>query len=676
MKVLFSQLQKYLPDLKATPDEVGKVFTMIGYMQDGDFEIINFDGKEDYFIDLEVRQNRADCFSVQGLARELSAYYNIPLVLPLQQVLNERREGENNLPIQIKNPEKVKRVMAVKMKIKDLKRTPVLIKKYLDLYKINTVNTIVDLTNYVMLETGHPSHAFDAGISGDNLTWELNPGYKKMTSLDGTEIDLTDDALIISNGQAPLALAGIVGGKIAAMTEESEFVIIEMAVYDGGLIRKNSRGMKVMTEASSRLEKFMDPESVEESFGYLINLIKQHCDVEIISPVFEKYPGKEEKNVITVDLDKVSELAGMEISHKESFDYLSRLGFEFITLPVNLQDDQDEKLENATVDSGTSGIIQVKRPINRLDIEQEEDVVEEIIRMKGYDKVPTEIVNNYYTKDVTPTYITLIEEITTQLVSQGWDEVLSLTLVDETKNAQAYYGDTEAIRVENTINEEFPILRQSVAVSIFGQIEQLKKQMVPDINIFEIGKVFGKRNGLIEEYYSLGIARGDSDLNKLQISVESVLRKSGLNYVKYEKSENTPQTAHRNSFYKILVYSNASWIEIGHLYISNKFLVPEVSFAELNVSLLDELTKNLSNNDTVALTQKLVSLDTNFTEKSKQELVEEISEKLARISESVWKWEIVDEFEEGDMTKYTVRVYYVGLGDQEAKELNDKLVSY
>lgn len=238
MKVLYSQLQRYLPDLKADPKEVSQAFTIIGYMLDKFFEV-EYQGKKDYLLDLEVRQNRADCFGVMGLVRELSAYYNIEVKLP-EEFNPEFNSNASEQPnIEVRATDSVKRLMAVKFGNVKIEESPAWLKDYLAFYDINSINTLVDLTNYVMIETSHPSHAFDWDlIEGGKLVWEINPIFKKMTTLDNVSVDLTPDTLLITNEVEPLAIAGVKGGKSSAIHSETKNVLLEMAVYDGGLIRR------------------------------------------------------------------------------------------------------------------------------------------------------------------------------------------------------------------------------------------------------------------------------------------------------------------------------------------------------------------------------------------------------------------------------------------------------
>ena len=650
MKVLYSQLKKYLPDLKADAKEVAAAYTLTGFMIDKMLDV-EFDGKKDYLLDLEVRQNRADAFGVIGLARELSAFYNIPLKKP---VYPEVESSGKKLPIEVLATKAVKRVMAVEITDLKISQSPKWLKDYLALYEINSINNLVDITNYVMLETGHANHAFDVDKVGEKLVWEINPKkYKKITTLNGEEIELSDEALVVSDGKRPLALC-LVGGKDDAVDNNTKNIIVEVAVYDGGLVRRNSRQMKIMTEAGSRLEKFMDPDSVPDALNMLVAMIKEYCGGETSSEVYDNYPKKTEKKAIEVNLDKVQQVAGIEISYEESKTYLKRLEFEIIE------------------DNGN--IIKVLKPVNRLDIEGEQDVFEEIIRLKGFNLIPADNLTVIATKEITPSYVVLMENIQYFLVNNGLDEVRSWVLVDEKKNKNANFGNWKEIRVTNSINEEVPYLRQSIAVSLFGQIETYKKNNIPFIKLFEVGKIFGKtgKGNTYEDYSeinSLGIAFEGNDINELKLTVEKMLRSFGLDDILYKLPKTIPLTAHPKTIWDI--YINET--KIGIIYLSNTNLVMEAIVSEIDLDIIDKLIIKTKLKSTFEVSQKIVELDTNVNLKETEDINSYLVSLLSKYKDSIWSWEITDKYKNNETIKYTVRIYYVNMSDQDAKKLHTEI---
>lgn len=649
MKVLYSELKKYLPDLKADAKEVTQVFTITGFMIDKFFDV-EVDGKKDFLLDLEVRQNRADSYGVLGLARELSAYYNIPL--KKDDVSLDLASQSYELPIEVKTDKETKRLLAIKISDLTVSDSPNWLKEYLAQYDINSINNLVDLTNYVMLLTGHPSHAFDTDLMGsDKLVWEMNNGkYKKFKTLSGEELDIANDAIVISDGAKPLSLS-MIGGSDVAINANTKNIILETAVYEGGVVRKNGRQMRVVTEAGSRLEKYLDPESIPYAFDLLVNLILENCGGKISSKLFESYLVKTPEIIIDVDLDKVQQVAGIEISYEDSINYLTRLGFEIIE--TNLPK------------------VKVKRPIDRLDIELEEDVFEEIIRLKGFNNIPKDSLSLPVVKDITPARIKLSKRITDSLAKNGFDEVRSWILVSDNINNLSNYQSWQEIKVTNSINEEVSNLRQTISASLIGQASEMKKNNITDITIFEIGKVFGKFENYSEEEH-LGLLCANEDINYLKKTLETILRLEGISKIYYKDSEFKPGSAHPKACWDIFTDDQ----KIGIIYSSNKNKVQESSIAEVNLTKLDEILSKLENAKPVQeITQKIVELDTNLVLDSGKNLEEEVHKLIKDESNNVWNFKVIDQFTKDNSTKYTVRVAYMHLTDPEAKELHRKIFS-
>lgn len=647
MKVLYSELKKYLPDLKADAKEVSQVFTITGFMIDKFFEV-EVNGQKDFLLDLEVRQNRADSFGVLGLARELSAYYNIPLKKEESSIDVSNQNYE--LPIEVKTDKETKRLLAIKISDLKVSDSPNWLKEYLAQYDINSINNLVDLTNYIMLLTGHPSHAFDIDLMGtDKLVWEMNNGkYKNFKTLSGEELDVASDAIVISDGVKPLSLS-MIGGAEVAINSNTKNIILEIAVYEGGVVRKNGRQMRVVTEAGSRLEKYLDPESIPYAFNLLVNLILENCGGKISSKLFESYIVKTPEIIIDVDLDKVQQVAGISIPHEDSINYLTRLGFEIIE--TNLP------------------IVKVKRPIDRLDIELEEDVFEEIMRLKGFNNIPKDSLVLPVFKDITPARIKLSKRITESLSKNGFDEVRSWILVSDNINNLSNYQSWKEIKVTNSINEEVSNLRQTISASLIGQAYEMKKNNILDITIFEIGKVFGKLSDYSEEEH-LGLLSANGDINDLKKTLETILRLEGISKIYYKDSEFKPGSAHPKACWDIYAEDQ----KIGVIYTSNKNKVQESNISEVNLTKLDEILSKLESAKPVQeITQKIVELDTNLVLDSTKNLEQEVQDLIKNESENIWNFKVIDQFTKDNSTKYTVRVAYMHLTDPEAKELHRKI---
>lgn len=664
MIVIYSSLKRYLPTLNASAKEISEVFTLTGFMLDK-LRDIKYLNNDDYLIDLEVRQNRADSLGVIGLARELSSYYNISLNMPGPFNINySSNQSLGDLPISIKAKDDVKRVKALKLSNINISESPDWLKEYLSFYDIKSINNLVDLTNYVMIETGIPSHAFDLDLVGnENLTWEINNQSRDFTTLSGEVVKLKGGELIISDGNTPLSLS-MVGGKNVAINQNTKEIILEMGIYNNGLIRRNSRDLKIITEASTRLEKFLDTQTIDYAFDMLVSLLIQHCNASISSNVFDEYIQKPTNLEILVDLDKLQRIAGIEIKYHESIDYLTRLGFEIL----------DTQLPK----------VLVKSPTFRTDISLEEDIFEEVIRLKGFNNLDTSKLNVNVVKDITPLHLNIIEKLEDLLVSNGFDEIRSWVLVDEenVKLTSVNNSLDNAAKVTNSINEEVPFLRTALSFNLIKQYDNYVKHNISDINIFEIGKVFGKdlnssNTDILNkyfEYYSLGILKQSSNINDLKMVLEKLFRSIGLTNVSFTSKNNINEVitlASLNNFYEI----NINDTLVGLIFLVNPKIRKGLVLCELNIDVLSSLILNNSYlKPVVELEKRIIELDTNIVLDSRVDINKYINDVInSKLNDNVFKYSVIDSFPLEDKVKHTVRISYLNLSDSEAKELHSRV---
>ena len=486
MKLIYSHLKKFLPNLNIEPHQLRDDLTMIGHFTNFYEEIDN-----EIVFDLDIKVNRGDCLGYYGLARDLSVFYNIELK---QLNLNlPKQESKYQLPINIKT-NKVKRVMAVKLSNLKNSTSPEWLKTFLKCHGAKSINTIVDLTNYIMFLYGIPNHAFDTAKSTDNLIWEINSKFKKFTSLDGSKLNLNNDILMINNPNQALSLS-FWGGEACAISQNTQEIIIEVAVYDRTLVRQNSRQLKSVTEASVRLEKDLDEELIPIAFNHLTNLILENCKGQITSQVFDYYPQKIDLPKINFDFNQPSLISGIEIPIDFTSDCFKRLGClinnNFITPPSI-----------------------------RKDISIEADLIEEAVRFWGYQKIPINKALPFKTlEDITPKEIYLIENLKDQLINLGYDEILSWPLVTNSNDPKT------VITTQNSINSEAIYLRQSLTQSLIKQLDQYQRFKLPNPQFFEIGKIFYKEGDHFLEKNSLALYHHDSkqlisDLQTLNLKAE------------------------------------------------------------------------------------------------------------------------------------------------------------
>jgi len=651
MKILYSQLKQFVPGLKATPKQIGEKFTMAGLMTASLKKVIYL-GRSDFLFDLEVRQNRVDCLSVWGLAREVAAYYGLKVKLPTVKI---KVFAKSDSGIKVRIPKKVIRALAININNVRNEKSPTWLKELMGFYDINPINLLVDLSNYVMILTGFSSHILDRDKMSGSLAWKMNDGFKTITTLDGTLINLRGDEIILADDKNILGLAGMVGGQIAAIQEETKNITIEMAIYDRVLVRRNSRSLKVFTEASNRLEKDQDSNGLDFAMNLLLSLILEKTGGRISSKLFSYYPKKIVRPKIDFNPVSPSVFAGVKISGTQALNILKRLDFQVVKKSVSLW--------------------HVRPPVSRMDVTIPEDVIEEVIRIFGFEKIPTNDAPVFaIAKQMTSNIVKLSEKSRDILSIIGFDEILSWPLTKKEINSETNYLDWENISTQNSVNEEFPDLRQSIAPSLLFQLKEYKKRNIGKIKLFEIGKVFGKKGSNYFEQESLGILieSGVSGISKKVISelkntADTLLLSLGFNEISYLSSVIKPKISNPFSCWDIKIREKT----VGIIYKIDK----SVGFAEINISKISELINSFNLNPVVELVHKLVVLDANIELDNSKDINFLLKNLQKEIGKNLWSFELIDIFslKEKNSTRYTIKVSYIGLSDKEAKAIHSKI---
>lgn len=593
MKIIYSHLKQFLPELDIKPDKLRDDITLIGHFTNY-YEEIN----DEIVFDLDIKVNRGDCLGYYGLARDLAVFYNLKLNIPQIPTLNFT---SNNPSISI-NSTDVSRIQAVKLSGVANSPSPLWLTKFLTLHLINPINLVVDLTNYIMILYGIPCHAFDIAKTGDSLVWEnnLNNKYPKFTTLDGTTLKLDSQNLVITNSQNPLSLS-FVGGKNSGIDLSTKDVILEMAIYNRSRVRTDSKTLKTVTEASIRLEKHLDPETIPLASSQLIHLIQKHTQATISSSLFDHYPQPVISPKIDFDPQFPSTVSGIDISPAFALDCLTRLGCQ-------ITDNQ------------------ITPPSIRPDLTLSHDLAEEVIRFYGYHHIPTnQPLPASPATDITPKILHLIEMTKDKLISLGYDEVLSWPLVSMALDPKT------VVSTQDNINSNFPYLRQNIIQSLKSQVDQYLRLKLNKPQIFEIGKIYFKKDKQYLEKYALGIYH--SSLAQLKKDLEQ------LNLKPITFDDNYAQ----------------------------------IILDDQDISQLKPYTPQSVNNSAYELTHQLIILDANQTFDSPQDPQKLLVSYQQKINPEIfWSIEITDIYSQPDKNiyRYTFRVTYFNTTDKTAKKIH------
>ena len=440
---------------------------------------IKYMGMDDEVIDFELTANRGDLLSIIGMAYEIGAIYN----KKIKDIdLSHGEEGEDlnksfNIKIDTENCNLFLARKALNVKIGE---SPTFIKNRLIASGIRPINNVVDISNYVMLECGQPLHFYDADKLGDTIQVRMAYSGEKLTTLDNQERILDENDIVISDGKVSIGLAGTMGGMDTEITEGTKNVLIEAAIFDGVHVRKTAKKI-IRSEASNRFEKGIDPNRTYMAIERAVKLLEEYAGATIQTGTVVYDETDKNDRVIDITAKNINDVLGSNISEDEIIEVYNRLGFKAIK--------NEEK-------------ITVTVPRRRLDISIKEDLIEEVSRIYGVDNIKGTLPKGEMklgSVDKTE------REIRNKLISLGLNDTLPYILVND-KDVHQFTNDKfEELKLLEPMTEERNTLRYSIIPSLFKLYEYNKAHYVQDINIFELGKGFWKKNDKYGEDLKLAV---------------------------------------------------------------------------------------------------------------------------------------------------------------------------
>lgn len=434
-------------------------------------------------IDLELRGNRADCYSIVGIAREVSALFGNQLKYPKITLKLNKASKLKDFKLEVKTP-LVKRVMMAEIKNVVIGQSPKWLKDRLIEYGITPINNIVDLTNYVMVETGEPMHAFDSEKIGKNLEIRLAQKGEKMTTFQDKTLTLASEDLVWANDNSVLSVAGAIGGKYHSITDSTKNVLLEAASYDRANIRRSIHRHNLLTDAGIRHEKDLDPNIVEGAMLRFLSIVEKNKWGRVTPQISDYYPNPATPWKIATTYEYIDSLAG------------------FVIAPVKIK--QILKGLNFIITKSSPKTLEVQIPTYRTDVRLEEDLIEEILRVHGYEKVPTRILSLEIPDTITPSFITQEEKIKNVLVGIGFDEVISSSFVRESY-LKYNQGTYEPVRVSNKPSSDIEELRTTLFPNLLEFTQKILNERGTEAYLFEAGKIYFKEKGNYVEKRKLGI---------------------------------------------------------------------------------------------------------------------------------------------------------------------------
>jgi phenylalanyl-tRNA synthetase beta chain len=475
MKVVYNWLKDFV-DVAASPDELASRLALSGTNIGGVEK-----GVHGAVIDAEVSSNRPDCLGHYGIAREVSAVYKLPLKAISPKLAEGSSKASDAVGVEIQAPELCGRFTARVIRGVKIQPSPAWLHERLEASGVASINNVVDVTNYVMLELGHPLHAFDYDKVRDRriIVRKAKPG-EKIHTLDGIERTLDPGTCMISDGDGSHAvgIAGIMGGAETEISSWTKNVLIECAWFDPIAIRRATRILKLHTEASTRFGRGADPETAELASRRTAELILQLAGGELLAGVVDIYPGKRTGKKIRVTRAEILRVMGADVPDKEIEAGLGALGFS----PVRVDDNR------GTVGS-LLAVWECTQPSWRAEVEREIDLIEEIARIYGMDKFTPRFPVSRLGASRLPHYEaeTGVRE---RLIGLGYREVLTIPHVAEDRDALFRPADAQAARLANPLSEEAGVLRSTGLVTMAAALEWNLNHGQRNVRLFEIGRQY------------------------------------------------------------------------------------------------------------------------------------------------------------------------------------------
>lgn len=460
----------------------------------------------DQVMEFDLTPNRADALSMVGTAYEVAALYQTEMTKPTTKSNEISESATNELSVTINNPEKVPYYSARVVKNVSIEPSPIWMQARLIKAGIRPINNVVDISNYVLLEYGQPLHMFDQDhIGSKDIVVRQAKDEETMTTLDNNERKLVDTDIVISNGKEPIALAGVMGGDFSEVTEQTTNVVIEGAIFDPVSIRHTSRRLNLRSEASSRFEKGIATEFVDEAVDRACYLLQKLASGEVLQDRVSSGDLRSFVTPIDITAEKVNKTIGFNLSNDEIQAIFKQLGFE-TTL----------KGETLTVNV----------PSRRKDITIKEDLIEEVARIYGYDEIPSSLpVFGEVTSGELTDRQHKTRTVKETLEGAGLNQAITYSLVSKDHAKDFALQERSTISLLMPMSEAHATLRQSLLPHLIEATAYNVARKNKDVRLYEVGRVFfGNDEGELpdEVEYLSGILTGEYVVNAWQGKKEKI----------------------------------------------------------------------------------------------------------------------------------------------------------
>src|SRR5580698_6161751 len=478
MKVVYNWLKEFV-DVSASPADLRARLSLAGVAVDSIAETA-----AGPVLDAEVTANRPDCLGHLGIAREVAAIYRLPLK-PLHPKLKESAEkvaGATRVEIQV--PDLCGRFTARVLRGVNVQPSPDWLRQGLEAIGEKSINNVVDVSNYVMFELGHPLHAFDCDKLQEHriVVRRAKPG-EKIRTLDGAERTLTKEMCVVADAARAVGVGGVMGGAETEISFSTRNVLIECAWFDPISIRRTSKALGLRSEASYRFERGADPEMAELASRRAAELIQQVAGGDLLQGVVDVYPHRAPEKKIELSRKELLRVMGADVPDRDIEAILSALGFHPVRVDVNRGSD-----------GSIAAVWECRQVSWRQDVTRGIDLIEEVARHYGYDKFPPRLPPAKLPAHRLP-HAEAQDRLRERIVALGYQEIVEIPIVDTERNELFRPDNLAPAVIGNPLAEDASVMRSSGTVSLLRAMEWNLNHGQRNLRLFEIGKTYQLRDG-------------------------------------------------------------------------------------------------------------------------------------------------------------------------------------
>lgn len=545
-------------------------------MKPGD-DVLKAVGLDDISVEFEITNNRPDCLSVLGLAREASATFNIPLNVKEPTFTGIDSDITKELSVTVENTKLCSRYMAAKVKNVKIAPSPRWMVERLRASGVRAINNLVDITNFVMLEYGHPMHAFDARyVKGGKIIVRNAKDGETLKLLDEAKepVKLSSEMLVIADEEKPMAVAGVMGGEYSGIWDDTTEVIFESACFDGVSVRRTARKIGERTESSARFEKGLDPINAKNALFRALELVELLGCGEVVKTVIDIDNSNKTPHKLVHDYKWVNEFLGADIPEDEQIDILERLGFAY--------------------DRGTH---EITVPSVRIDMLLPCDIGEEVARIYGYNKIASTIPKLSSRSRITKEQ-RFSDKLVDIMISQGCLETMTFSFISPKSYEKIRLPEEKrkSVTLLRPLGEDTSVMRTTMIPSMTELIVRNINNRTPAGRFFELGRVYLPKESADElpeerDILCIGAYGADEDFFTVKGIVEAVFDENGID-ARFEKAADP--TFHSGRCAAITADGRRIGT-IGELHpaVSENYGVKErIYIAELDIAAMCELSDN------------------------------------------------------------------------------------